>query len=118
MTNIYSLVYNTLLNLGYPVAEQGTYAITAKLPETHVTYQIIDSSNNSHADNASTSQTTRVQVTLYSKKPALKQGADAAIKAVMLPAGFMRVGGRDLPFDQTTGHYAYTCDYRYYDMEG
>jgi hypothetical protein len=118
LTNIYSLVYDTLLAMGYPVKEQGTYSAGATLPETHVTYQIIDSPNNSHADNAPTSQTTRVQVTLYSKKPALKQGADEAFKAVLLPAGFMRAGGRDLPFAQATGHYAYTCDYRFYDTEG
>lgn len=117
MTDIYTLVYNTLGALGYPVREQGTYAANATLPETHVTYQMIDSPNNSHADNMPTSQTTRIQVTLYSKKPSLKQGADAAIKAVMLPAGFLRVGGRDLPFNAGTGHYAYTCDYRFYDME-
>lgn len=115
MTNIYSFVYDTLLLMGYPVREQGTYAPNAKLPETHVTYQIIDSPNNSHADNVPTSQTTRVQVTLYSRKPDIKQGADAAFKAVMLPAGFMRVGGRDLPYAQSTGHYAYTSDYRFYD---
>lgn len=117
MTDVYALVYNTLSAIGYPVREQGTYAPDAKLPDTHVTYQVIDSPNNSHADNKPTSQTTRVQVTLYSKKPALKQGADAAIKAVMLPAGFLRVGGRDLPFDKGTGHYAFTCDYRIYQLE-
>lgn len=117
MTDIYALIYDTLLQLGYPVREQGTYGEDDKLPATHVTYQIIDSPNNSHADNLPTSQTTRIQVTLYSKKPALKQGADQAIKAVMLPAGFLRVGGRDLPYNEKTGHYAYTCDYRFYDNE-
>ncbi len=117
MINIYALVNDTLKTLGYPVREQGTYKPTDTQPETHVTYQLIDSPNNSHADNQPTSQTTRVQVTLYSKKPALKQGADTAFKSVMLPAGFMRVGGRDLPFNAATGHYAYTCDYRFHEME-
>lgn len=117
MTNIYALVNDTLKTLGHPVREQGTYKATDTLPETHVTYQLIDSPNNSHADNTPTSQTTWIQVALYSKKPALKQVADAAIKAAMLPAGFLRVGGRDLPFNAATGHYAYACDYRFYDME-
>lgn len=116
MINIYDHTYQTLKTLGYPVQEHGTYG-DKKMTETFVTYQIIDSSNNSHADNAPTSCTTRVQVNLYSNRPTLKQGADEALKAVMLPAGFMRVGGRDLPFDTSTGHYGYTCDYRFYDDE-
>lgn len=115
MTDIYALVYSTLGALNHTVREHGTFAPNTTLPETFVTYQIIDSPNNSHADNLPTSQTSRIQVTLYSKKPSLKQGADKAIKAVMLPAGFLRVGGWDLPYDAGTGHYAYTCDYRYYD---
>lgn len=115
MIDIYAHIFDTLSALGYPVREHGTYAPNEKLPNTHVTYQVIDSLNNSHADNEPTSQTTRVQVNLYSQDPAIKQGADATLKGVMLPAGFLRVGGRDLPFDQKTGHYGYTCDYRFYD---
>jgi len=117
LINIYALVFDTLSALGYPVREQGTYGPDASLPETHITYQIIDSPNNSHADNLPTSQTSRVQVTIYSRKPAIKQGADAALKAVMLPAGFMRAGGRDLPYNSDTGHYAFTSDYRFYQRE-
>ncbi len=114
MTNIYELIYDTLVLLDYPVREHGTYAENDKLPETFVTYQIIDSPNNSFADNQPTSQTIRVQVNLYSKRPSIKQGADTVLKNIMLPVGFMRVGGRDLPYDLKTGHYGYTCDYRYY----
>ncbi|MFK7692859.1 hypothetical protein [Paenibacillus sp. HJGM_3] len=117
MSDIYSLLADTLSGIGYPVREQGTFADENKLPETFITYFVVDTPNNSHADNLPTSRTTRAQITLYSKKPALKQGADASIKAVMLPAGFLRVGGRDLPYNPKTGHYAYTCDYRYYELE-
>ncbi|MDP4095472.1 hypothetical protein OIN60_01525 [Paenibacillus sp. P96] len=116
MTNMYALIYDTLLQLGYPVREQGTYAEGEVLPETFVTYQVIDTPDVSHADNLPTAWTVRIQVALYSKKPAIKQGAEAAIRDVMLPADFMRIGGRDLPYSQATGHYAYTCDYRYYDQ--
>lgn len=117
MSNIYAIVCGTLETLGYPVSEHGTYGKEETLPESFVTYQLIDSPNSSYADNRPTSQTTRVQVNVYSKRPAIKQGADAALKAVLLPAGFLRVSGRDLPFDAATGHYGFTSDYRYYDME-
>lgn len=115
MTNIYAAIFGALETLGYPVHEHGTYAPDESLPETFVTYQIIDSPNNSFADNEATSQTTRVQVNLYSRDPEIKQGADGMIKSVMLPVGFLRVGGRDLPYSIQTGHYGYTCDYRFYD---
>lgn len=117
MENIYSLVYNTLLPLGYKVKEEGTFPSGKTLPETYITYFDVNSPNNSYADNKPTSQTTRIQVNLYSKDPALKQNADDLFRSVMLPAGFLRVGGRSLPFNKDTGHYCYTCDYRYYDQE-
>ncbi|WP_379135984.1 hypothetical protein [Paenibacillus sp. sgz500958] len=117
MTNIYEVACSTLEQLGHDVREQGTSAPNAKLPESFVTYQVIDDSPASHADNKPTSLVWRVQVSLYSKKPAIKQGASEAIKDVMLAAGFLRVGGRDLPFSEMTGHYGYTCDYRFYEME-
>jgi len=111
-------VCDTLSTLGYPVREQGTYAEGDMLPETHVTYQILYQPNGSHADNAPTSTISGVQVTLYSKDPAIVQSADDSIKAVMIPAGFMRAGGRPLPFDKETGHYSYASTYNLYEMEG
>lgn len=118
MSEIHSLIYNTLVALGYPVREQGTFAPDATLPETFITYQIIDQPNDTHYDNVPASTTTRVQVALYSKRPAIKQAADQTLKSVMLPAGFLRVSGRDLPFSSSTGHYGYTSDYRFYETEG
>lgn len=117
LSNIYSIIYDTLQPLGYPVKEQGTYPKDAVLPETFITYLIVDSPNETHYDNKPESTTYRVQLCLYSKKPSIKQNADELFKSVMLPGGFLRVGGRDLPFNANTGHYCYTCDYRYYEME-
>jgi len=116
LINIYDLTYDTLSPLGYPVKEQGTLGST--LPETFITYQLISSPNGGHADNKPTSVKPLMQITLYSKKPSIKQGADALLKSVMLPAKFMRAGGRDLPYSAVTGHYAFTSDYRFYDLEG
>ena len=117
LVNIYELICDTLAPLGYTVKEQGTYPLGATLPETFITYFIVDSPNGSFADNMPTSKTSRIQLVLYSKKPSIKQTADNLFKSVMLLGGFLRVGGRDLPFNAGTGHYAYTCDYRYYEME-
>lgn len=117
LDNIYKIIYDTLAPLGYITKEQGTFPKETVLPETYITYFLIDSPNTSHADNKPTSTTSRIQLVLYSKKPSLKQNADKLLMSVMLPGGFLRVGGRDLPFNADTGHYARTCDYRYYEEE-
>lgn len=117
MSNIYELVYNTLIQLGYPVREQGTYGENETLPETFITYQIINEINDTHYDNKIASTTITVQLALYSKKPAIKQSADQLFRSVMLNAGFLRISGRDLPFNSSTGHYAYTSDYIFYKEE-
>lgn len=118
MINIFELVTDTLSPLGYPVREQGSYGPNAKLPETLITYQLIASDNETHADNMPTSTTYRVQVALYSTRPGIVQAAEQTIRPVMLAAGFMRASGRSLPTDRDTGHYGYVTDYNYYDMEG
>lgn len=117
VANIYEKIYTTLSALGHTVRKQGSYSANDTLPVTFVTYQIIDQSNNTHYDNVPTSRTSRIQVTIYSKDPTIVQGADVALKAVMLPAGFLRITGRDLPLNQSTGHDGYASDYRYYEME-
>ena len=108
---INSLICNTLNSLGYAIREQGTFA-GESLPETFITYLVIGSPNESHYDNVPNSTTYRVQVTLYSKKPSIVQSANSNIKDLMLPAGFIRITGRSLPYDASTGHYAWTQDYR------
>lgn len=117
MSNIYSKIHTALVSLGFECKEQGTFGDETTWPETFTTYQIIDSPNNSHADNVATSRTILIQTAIYSKDPAIKQDAERLLKSVMLPAGFIRVGGRDLPFNRATGHYAYTTDFRLFESE-
>jgi len=117
MANIYNLVYTALASLGYEVREQGTFSEDEALPATFITYTLISKGDIRHSDNEPTSSVGRVQVALYSTDPAIKQAADGLLFGVMKAAGFMRAGGRDLPFDPTTGHYGYACDYRLYQEE-
>lgn len=117
MANIYKTIYDTLSPLGYDVREQGAYGEDEALPATLITYQLITKSDITHTDNEPTSSITRVQVALYSTDPEIKQDADATLWAVMKPAGFLRMGGRDLPYDHTTGHYGYVCEYRFHQKE-
>jgi len=118
LTDVYNKIYTTLAALGFPVSEQGSYGPTETLPETLITYFVLDETDISHADNLPASTMTSAQVALYSKRPAIVQQANRTLRSVMLPAGFLRAGGRNLPFDQETGHYGYTSTYNFYDMEG
>lgn len=116
MINIFSKVYNTLIATGYTVREQGGFRTEDTLPESFITYFLVDSPDVSHADNLATGRTYRVQVTLYSKKPSVVQGAEGSIGALMRSGGFLRMSGRALPFNADTGHYAFAIDYRYFDL--
>lgn len=117
MANVYKTIYDTLSAIGYPVYEQGSLGDDDPMPADLITYQLINKSDITHSDNLPTSNVVRVQVALYSTDPEIKQSADATLWAVMKPAGFMRMGGRDLPFDPSTGHYGYVCEYRIYQKE-
>lgn len=114
MDNIYSITYKALNLLGYDVKEEGSYGRPENLSDTYITYFIVDNPTYAAYDNLFKSSQPRIQLKLYSRKPSIKQNADELFKSVMIPAGFMRVGGRDLPFNSDTGHYCYICDYRYY----
>jgi hypothetical protein len=114
---IYEKIYNTLAPLGYTIREQGTFKSGETLPESFITFLIVDSPNDTHYDNLPTSTTYRMQITLYSQKPSVIQSANTTIKGLMLPAGFVRASGRSLPFNQDTGHYAWTQDYKLFETE-
>ena len=117
MSNIYKKIYDTLITLGYPVREQGTYGEDEVLPETMITYQLIDEPDSAHYENIPVGKIARFQVAFYSKDPTKKQSADSVLRSVLLPLGFLRVSGRDLPFNKETNHYGYTSDYRYFETE-
>ena len=115
MASISNITYTALAALGYTVAVQGTMQGT--LPDTFITYQILDENDVSHADNEPTAGETLVQTALYSKDPAIIQAAKDTLTAPMKAAGFMRGSGRALPYDKDTGHFGYVLDFRYYESE-
>ena len=115
--NIYEKVAAVLDASGFIYRQQGSFLPTEPLPETFLTYQIINNEDVAHACNKPYACSARVQMTLYSTDPAIVQSANETLKSIMLPAGFTRFIGRDLPFSADTGHYGYTCDYKYYIQE-
>jgi hypothetical protein len=116
--NIFDIIGAALDASGYVYRQQGSFAPDEVLPETFITYQVIFKEDIAHACNAPYASSARVQMALYSKDPAVAQSADQILKGIMLPAGFTRYTGRQLPYMADTGHYGYTCDYKYYLEEG
>ena len=117
MINIQKKICDTLAPLGHSIREQGTYSATETLPETFITFVILEQDDISHADNVSTGVLHSARIQLYSKRPATVQAAETALRVLMIPAGFLRAGGRPLPFEEQTGHYGYSAAYNFYDSE-
>jgi hypothetical protein len=113
--NTYDKIYAALTPSGYPVQEQGSYGPGETLPDSFITYQIIDQPDIRHADNVPHAMMSLVRLVVYSTDPAVVQSADQLLRALLIPGGFIRSGGRGLPFDSDTGHYAYTNDYKLYE---
>ena len=110
--NVYQEICEALQPLGYEVVEQGSYA-GKRLPSTYITYMKTSDKNVTHTGNKAVGNIDRVQVTLWSTDPAVKQSARETLDGCLLPLGFLRIGGRDLSYSHPSGHYGYTCDYRY-----
>lgn len=106
-----TLLITTLEKLGYPVFLQGQADEHEEYSESYITFLTIDSPDNSHFDNMTTSWAWRFQVTFYSVNPALVETVPNEIRAAMKEAGFIPDGkGRDLPGDDDE-HTGWTQDY-------
>lgn len=114
MSNIYSDISNALAASEYPVYLESS-APASDLPDTYLTYMVISDSPLFHAKNEPVGMAARVMVKLYSRDPEITQGGRGLLDNLM--DGYLRIGGGDLPFYAPTGHYGYTCDYRYFDYE-
>jgi hypothetical protein len=114
LTDIHKLVNDTLEASGYPVAQQGSYGEKETLPDTHITYMMMPDRPAYYVNNVPKDHMDWVQAAIYSTDPAITQAGRATLDGLMLPAGFTRKGGRDLPLDKSTGQYGYTCDYGYF----
>lgn len=115
--NIYDIIGAVLGSSGYTYREQGSFMAGEPIPDTFITYQVIDKEDVAFACNLPYASLARVQMTMYSTDPAVVQSADQTLKGILLPAGFTRYSGRELPYMADTGHYGYTCDYKFLIQE-
>lgn len=112
-----TLLYDTLLSLGYPVYLHGTIAEDEAFPESFITFLTTYSANLTHYDNMPRSCEWRYQVIFYSKNPLLVASVPDTLRAKLKAAGFIPQGkGYDIPSDEPT-HTGWVQEYRYIEME-
>ena len=114
MSNVYTDIKTALDVSGYPVYQEST-APAENFPDTYLTYMVIFDEAMLHAKNQPVGNAARVMVKLYSRDPEITQGGRGTLDGLM--AGMCRIAGGDLPYNAPSGHYGYTCDYRYFDYE-
>lgn len=112
MSTIWETTYSALSGLGVPVAADQYLASTpaANLPDTFMTYQVINLLPVEHADNEITISEETVQVSIYSRAGLV--GLPDVIGA-MISAGFMFSSGRELDYDPDGRHYGIAFDFDY-----
>jgi hypothetical protein len=89
-------------------------ATSANLPDAFAVYQVISDPPAQHADDAEVLRRYRVQVNYFARAGL---GTMPDIDGAMRGAGFTRIGGRELPYNQETRHYGYSMDFHFLDEE-
>ncbi len=112
MSTIWEMTYTVLSGLGVQVAADQYLAATpaADLPDTYMTYEVIDLMPLEHADDAATLSQETVQVNIWSRAGLV--GLPDVIGA-MTSAGFMFSSGRELDYDPDGRHYGIAFDFEY-----
>lgn len=115
MIDIWSIIKTALTGLGLAMAANRYLTATPNdLPDTFLVYQVIGDPPAQHADNAETLRRYRVQVSYYSRSGL---SGMPNIEGAMLAAGFTRLPGREMPYNQDTRHYGYVLEFYYLDEE-
>ena len=108
---IWERVVNALTGLGLPLAANVLIvASEAERPDAYITYFVVTSNPELHADNVEKHRSHTVQVTYYNRAGL---AAMPDIPGAMAAAGFMAANRRELPYNQQTRHFGYALDFVY-----
>ena len=106
---------SVLSALGYPYDYEKYEGDTKQLPDTFIVYTLINDNGKTWADNKETSHTVRVQISLYFRDKRVELTVPDAVETAFKAAGFLRSGGRSLPYSEETGHHGRYFDFRLYE---
>lgn len=112
MSSIWEITEDALDGLGVPLAANTLIVATGtELPDTFLTLQMISNPPVQHANNLETLRSYRMQVSVFSRSGLAS--LPAQVETAMLAAGFTRMEGRDLPYNQQTRHFGVALDFNY-----
>lgn len=107
---IFERVKNALATLSPAVPNSLAPYISTTLPNTYITYQLIDGSPTQHADDVETERDYLMQVTIWDRTGlAVLPDVDGAMKT----AGFEKGRERQMPKDPKTGHFGLAIEFTY-----
>jgi len=104
-----------LTALGFPFHFERMDCATSQLPDTYITYFLVDDTPKGHSDNKETSHSSRIQVSLFYRDLSKALTVPDQIEAAFMAANFMRVGPGRIPYQEDTQHYGWRCDFRFYE---
>jgi len=81
-----------------------------ELPDTFISFYLVDGTGAQHADNSETLREYTVQVSIFARAGLVSL---PNVDAAMLAAGFTKGPERQLPRDATTRHFGLAKDYNY-----
>lgn len=111
MTTIFERVATALDGLGVEYASGVFIPATGDaLPDQYITYTLVSSPPEQHADEDETLRIYRVQVTIYDRSGLIDL---PDINTPLKAAGFVKSNQYQLPYDQETGHHGLATDYIY-----
>ena len=111
MTTIFERVADALDTLGVEYASGIFIPETGEtLPDQLITYSLVSSPPEQHADEIETLRVYRVQITIYDRSGLINL---PDINTPLTAAGFVKSNQYQLPYDQETGHHGLATDYIY-----
>lgn len=115
MSNWTAKAEEILTSIGLPFDFERYKSDGEQLPDTFIVYFLVDDSGKTWADGKETSKSTRIQVSLFFKKKSIYQTIPDQIETTFIQGGFLRVGSGRIPYSESTEHYGWRCDFRYYE---
>jgi len=110
--SIWERVVAALTGLGVPMAANAYIAASGQeLPDLYLTYFLVSSPPEQHADDAETLRSYRMQVTIYNRAGLVANLPD--VDGSMVAAGFTRGPQREIPYNQLTRHFGLALEYVY-----
>lgn len=109
------VMQNLSTALGIPYDFERNESPTEQLPDTYMVYFLVDDPGATWADGKETGHEARIQVSLFYKDKRIMLTAPKQIEDAFIAADFCRVGSGRIPYQASTGHYGWRCDFRYFE---